>query len=896
RDQSPPDWQYPGVRTGSSRFSSARFSTGQNRPESPDGEPFIDPFWPRQWYLHDARSSRREPRLDLMGVATVWSWNFTGQGVTVAVIDDGVESDHPDLVRAFDPEISYDYARGIREPRPVYFNYREQLHGTRCSGVIAMTANNSFCGVGIAFNARISGVKILENDASDLREARGLTHALPRVHVYSSSWGPSDDGATMEAPGDLAREALKIGAEQGRGGLGAIYVWASGNGGGNGDNCNCDGYSASMYTLTVSSVSQSLESPWYAEDCSASMTAAYSSGEDGQQQVVTTDLRHQCAADFSGTSAAAPMVSAMAALALEANPNLTWRDFQHAVVWTSQSAPLRRRSVAGWRRNAAGHRYHHRFGFGIFNVAAVIRLTEPAAWRRVPDASTVELDDWNCGGGWQISQSESLHCTLYVSESQTASVKYLEHVQLRVDLRYSERGALAIHLTSGAGSGSQLLTPRRKDRSSDGIRNWEFLTVHFWGENPAGKWRLVIEDQLGVIAMTANNSFCGVASPSMPASAGENSRERRQRPARGAGPHPRAAKSARVLVSWGPSDDGATMEAPGDLAREALKIGAEQGRGGLGAIYVWASGNGGGNGDNCNCDGYSASMYTLTVSSVSQSLESPWYAEDCSASMTAAYSSGEDGQQQVVTTDLRHQCAADFSGTSAAAPMVSAMAALALEANPNLTWRDFQHAVVWTSQSAPLRRRSVAGWRRNAAGHRYHHRFGFGIFNVAAVIRLTEPAAWRRVPDASTVELDDWNCGGGWQISQSESLHCTLYVSESQTASVKYLEHVQLRVDLRYSERGALAIHLTSGAGSGSQLLTPRRKDRSSDGIRNWEFLTVHFWGENPAGKWRLVIEDQSSSRAGRPRFGSVQSLRLRLRGTAALPPHRASADRRDGD
>ena len=43
---------------------------------------------------------------------------------------------------------------------------------------------------------------------------------------------------------------------QGRGGLGAVYVWAAGNGAKNGDNCNCDGYTSSIYTLSVSSVTE----------------------------------------------------------------------------------------------------------------------------------------------------------------------------------------------------------------------------------------------------------------------------------------------------------------------------------------------------------------------------------------------------------------------------------------------------------------------------------------------------------------------------------------------------------------------------------------------------------------------------------------------------------------
>ena len=51
----------------------------------------------------------------------------------------------------------------------------------------------------------------------------------------------------------------------------------------------------------------------------------------------------------SGTSASAPLAAGLVALALEANPSLTWRDMQYIVVMTSKSAPLEKES--GWAVN-----------------------------------------------------------------------------------------------------------------------------------------------------------------------------------------------------------------------------------------------------------------------------------------------------------------------------------------------------------------------------------------------------------------------------------------------------------------------------------------------------------------------------------------------------------------
>ena len=74
--------------------------------------------------------------------------------------------------------------------------------------------------------------------------------------------------------------------DKGRGGKGVIYVWASGNGGFRADNCDCDGYTNSIYTLSISSASQQLKSPWYAEHCASTMATTYSSGAIADNKIV----------------------------------------------------------------------------------------------------------------------------------------------------------------------------------------------------------------------------------------------------------------------------------------------------------------------------------------------------------------------------------------------------------------------------------------------------------------------------------------------------------------------------------------------------------------------------------------------------------------------------------
>ena len=76
---------------------------------------------------------------------------------------------------------------------------------------------------------------------------------------------------------------------QGRGGLGSIFVWASGNGGRDDDSCNCDGYTNSIYTLSISSVTENGKIPWYSEACSSTLATTYSSGSTGEKQIVSSE-------------------------------------------------------------------------------------------------------------------------------------------------------------------------------------------------------------------------------------------------------------------------------------------------------------------------------------------------------------------------------------------------------------------------------------------------------------------------------------------------------------------------------------------------------------------------------------------------------------------------------
>ena len=105
-----------------------------------------------------------------------------------------------------------------------------------------------------------------------------MNYAFQKNQIYSCSWGPPDDGQAMDAPGILIKRAMVNGVQNGRGGKGSIYVFASGNGAGRGDNCNFDGYTNSIYSITIGAIDRKGLSPYYSERCCAQMVVTYSSG------------------------------------------------------------------------------------------------------------------------------------------------------------------------------------------------------------------------------------------------------------------------------------------------------------------------------------------------------------------------------------------------------------------------------------------------------------------------------------------------------------------------------------------------------------------------------------------------------------------------------------------
>ncbi|XP_069360440.1 neuroendocrine convertase 1-like [Maniola hyperantus] len=449
-------------------------------------ELFNDELWEYEWYLQDTRTDSNLPRLDL-NVLPAYALGYNGGGVRVSILDDGIEHNHTDLRENYDAEISWDCNDADSDPYPRFDEKNRNSHGTRCAGEATMTANNGKCGVGVAWGAKVGGVRMLDGRITDRIEGEAIGYAWDKVDIYSASWGPNDDGKTVEGPGRLAIEAFRRGVEKGRGGKGSIFVWANGNGGSHNDNCNCDGYSSSIFTISIGSASQQGLFPWYGEICPSTLATAYSSGAYKDQKIATTDTNDSCTLGHTGTSAAAPLAAGIIALALHANPNLTWRDVQHLIVWTSEYTPLSENP--GWQINGAGLRFDIRFGFGLLNAGALV--TNALNWTTVPAKQICRINASFAKKTERISSAETVDIAINVLD---CAVIYIEHVELVTTIQYTRRGALEIYLVSPQGTKVQILSARQRDTSTAGLVNWPLTSVATWGEQPQGSWRVIIQD------------------------------------------------------------------------------------------------------------------------------------------------------------------------------------------------------------------------------------------------------------------------------------------------------------------------------------------------------------------------------------------------------------------
>lgn len=440
-----------------------------------------DPIFQEQWHLFNYVQKGVD-----VNVTGVWAQGITGTGVVSAIIDDGLDFTSNDLKPNYYANGSWDFNNPGPDPKP---RLSDDRHGTRCAGEIA-AARNDVCGVGMAYDSRVAGIRILSAPITDEDEALSINYHYQENDIYSCSWGPPDDGQSMEGPGILIRKAMVNGVQKGRGGKGSVFVFAGGNGAAKEDNCNFDGYTNSIYSITTGAIDRAGDHPYYSEKCSALLLVTPSSGHS--DAIHGTDVGfNTCYNGHGGTSAAGPLMAGAAALALSVRPDLTWRDLQYLVIDTS--IPIHLNDQDEWQDTARGKKFSHTYGYGRLDTYALIelaktwKLVKPQAWYHSPWISVaheIPQGDQGLAASFDVT-SEML---------KKANLETLEHVTLTMNVDHTRRGDISVELKSPTGVISHVATSRRDDGARAGYNDWTFMSVVHWGESGIGTWTVVVKD------------------------------------------------------------------------------------------------------------------------------------------------------------------------------------------------------------------------------------------------------------------------------------------------------------------------------------------------------------------------------------------------------------------
>lgn len=367
-----------------------------------------DPYFTEQWHLEN-----RDENGSLVGPDTNprAAWTTTrGEGVTVAICDDGFETDHPDLRQAANEALHYDFTLDSTTAA-TYGN-----HSTAVAGLVAATGNNQIGVTGLAPAARLASWAIFDrfdNIASDERLMDMFQYNIEEVGVQNHSWGNGD--VVLTGPSQLEAAAIDNAIDNGRSGRGVLMARSAGNGREIGSNANDDGYANDPRVIAVGAVRKDGLVASYSNPGACVLVAAPSgdtpegnvypttpnifttdrSGSSGyNRNSYTNDLADYsfgpAPVGFSGTSASAPQISGLLALILAANTNLTYRDAQQVLI---QSSRYFLPSTSDIQTNAAGYRVGHNQGYGVPDAGEAIRLA--TQWKSRPDLLTASVLNTN---------------------------------------------------------------------------------------------------------------------------------------------------------------------------------------------------------------------------------------------------------------------------------------------------------------------------------------------------------------------------------------------------------------------------------------------------------------------------------------------------------------------
>ena len=569
---------------------------------------FNDPLFSESWYMNNigqksfSNASGRSG--EDINANNAWNLGATGNSIKIAVSDQPVDVNHPDLAANMLPLQSMDYTVSDVTNGVPSTPTGSEMHGTAVAGIIGAVANNSIGSHGVAYESSIATLNLLGSGVTQTLAVM-LNQASGDFDIFNYSYGSSygcrynytnstyesllaaHTGDTVTTPGAL------------RAGKGATYIKSAGNSFidtfylsicnevpakqiNNGfdytylGNANLGAENHLPYMMIVGAYNSNGVKSSYSS-IGSNLWISAPGGEYGLSTgyaypqphglhpnefnmngaaMITTDLpgcvngssestgsaayqfnlgdsssdsniigkNSNCdyTNSMNGTSSAAPSLTGVVALMLDANPALNWRDVKHILAVTAKNPgnditntyfnlppkghPLR--YVAGgrpttisgrdfqrdWVINAAGYYFHNWYGFGKVDAGEAVKMalnyTEDlktyTSFLTAIDSPALVITDPTAGS--PVVPTPVSHTFSVVRPNF-----FVENVELSLNITHPYVGDLGIEITSPSGTISQVLYVNSGVSDVDYLGT-RFLSNAFYGEPAAGNWKIEIID------------------------------------------------------------------------------------------------------------------------------------------------------------------------------------------------------------------------------------------------------------------------------------------------------------------------------------------------------------------------------------------------------------------
>jgi subtilisin family serine protease len=339
-----------------------------------------DPLLSHQWHLNN---TGRHGALAGEDVKAFAAWDITRgeRKVVIAIVDDGVDIDHPDLHANIwvNPKAGAPDRNGRNffdnnfDPRPRYFKkpfdnvITNDIHGTACAGVAAAVGNNKHGVVGIAYGCAIFPVKVFGGDGlfPNDRMADALRYAGQHADIISISWGVPRNPDVESAIYDVAKT--------GRRGKGCLVFVAVGN-----EHSPRIGYPSNHPAAMGVGASNDRGKVTKYSNWGKGLQFVTPSDDPQRhrQGISTTDVSKRDRGftkglynnNFGGTSSSTPLAAGIAALVLSMDPTLSWK----------QARSILRATADKIGSDAYRKGYNIHYGYGRLNAFKAVKRAAAA--------------------------------------------------------------------------------------------------------------------------------------------------------------------------------------------------------------------------------------------------------------------------------------------------------------------------------------------------------------------------------------------------------------------------------------------------------------------------------------------------------------------------------------